>query len=99
MTYRLIIKPYAERDLEEAYVWYNEKQEGLGNRFLEQVERSLQFVEINPQQYQFRYKEVRMTKVNRFPFCLHYTIEEDAIFVHAVLSTSRNPEIWRTRTK
>ena len=99
MIYRLIIKPSAEKDMEEAYVWYNQKQDGLGNRFLDQVERSLQYVVNNPHQYQFRYKEVRMIKVNRFPFCLHYTVEVDAIFVHAVLSTSRNPEIWKIRMK
>jgi plasmid stabilization system protein ParE len=97
MAYKLIIKPLAERDITETYQWYNEKQAGLGDDFLNELERSLDFIKANPNQYQIRYKEVRMTKVRRFPICLHYTLTEHLIFVHAVLSTSRNPRIWKER--
>ena len=95
----LVIKPLAEKDIAETYIWYNEEQEGLGDTFLDQLERSLEFIDQNPRQYQIRYKEVRMAKINRFPICLHYTIEEDTVFIHAVLNTSRDPQIWKKRTR
>lgn len=99
MSYTLVIKPLAEKDIAETYTWYNEEQEGLGDTFLDQLERSLEFIEKNPGQYQIRYKEARMVKINRFPICLHYTIEEDTVFIHAVLSTSRDPQIWKKRIR
>jgi hypothetical protein len=98
MSYRLVIKPLAEKDITELYTWYNKEREGLGDNFLDELERSLEYVEMNPEQYQIRYKEVRMTKINLFPICLHYTIEGSKIFIHAVLSTSRDPQIWKRWT-
>jgi toxin ParE1/3/4 len=97
MSYRLIIKPLAENDIKECYAWYTRKQEGLGDNFLDEFERSLEFIERNPEQYQTKYKAVRTTKVNRYPICVHYTIEENTIFIHAVTSTSRDPQIWKER--
>jgi len=66
MSYRLVIKPLAEKDIEESYTWYNQEKAGLGHSFLDQLERSFEFIEMNPGQYQVRYKDVRMAKINRF---------------------------------
>jgi toxin ParE1/3/4 len=98
MNGRLVIKPLAEKDITESYTWYNQEQEGLGDTFLEELEKSFDLIEMNPDLYQIRYKEVRMAKINRFPICLHYTIEGNTVFIHAVLSTSRDPQIWKKRT-
>jgi toxin ParE1/3/4 len=97
MAYNLIITPLAEQDIAESYQWYNEQQDGLGNDFLNELERSLDLIKTNPHQYQVRYKQIRMTKVRRFPICLHYLVREEEIFVQAILSTSRNPRIWRKK--
>jgi len=98
MSYSLVIKPLAEKDIAETYKWYNQEQEGLGDTFLDQLERSLEFIKKTPAQYQIRFKDVRMVKVNRFPICIHYTIEENTVFVHAALSTSRDPQLWKKWT-
>jgi toxin ParE1/3/4 len=97
MSYRIVIKPLAEKDIVELYTWYNQEKEGLGDDFLTELERSLEFIKANPYQYQIRYKGVRMTKINSFPICLHHTVQEEVVFVHAVLSTHRNPRIWEKR--
>jgi hypothetical protein len=49
--------------------------------FLNELERSLDLIKTNPHQYQVRYKQIRMTKVRRFPICLHYLVREEEIFV------------------
>ncbi|MBT1704826.1 type II toxin-antitoxin system RelE/ParE family toxin [Chryseosolibacter indicus] len=79
MSYCLIVKPLAEKDIEEIYSWYNQQRVGLGDIFLTELERSFDFIEKGPAQYQVRYKEVRMTQIKSFPICVHYTIEEDTI--------------------
>ena len=33
MSYRLVIKPLAEKDIEESYTWYNQETAGLGHSF------------------------------------------------------------------
>lgn len=97
MAYKLVIKPLAELDIAESYQWYDEKLEGLGDDFLNELERSLELIKTNPHQYQVRYKATRMAKLRRFPVCLHYLIGEEAIFVQAVLSTYRSPRMWKER--
>lgn len=39
MKYRLIIKPEAESDILKIAQWYEEKKEGLGSEFLEELEK------------------------------------------------------------
>lgn len=94
MSFRLIIKPLAERDILESYHWYNQQSPGLGDDFLSELENILHFIESNPNQYQIRYKNIHMAKVHSFPFCIHYTIENETVFIHAVLSNMRDPENW-----
>lgn len=97
MSYLLVIKPSAENDITDIYTWYNQEQRGVGDTFIDQLEKSLEFIKKNPEQYQIRYKDIRMVKVNQFPICLHYTIEGNTVFIHAALSTSRDPQRWKKR--
>lgn len=46
MNYRLILRQEAERDLDQAYNWYNEKVPGLGSDFLVIVERTLESIRL-----------------------------------------------------
>lgn len=50
MAYKLVIKPLAELDIAESYQWYDEKLEGLGDDFLNELERSLELIKTNPHQ-------------------------------------------------
>lgn len=97
MNYEVIIKPDAALDLTEIVLWYESKNEKLGRRFLEAIEVKIQFLELNPNLYQARYKKIRFTLVRRFPYAIHYTIEEQKVYIHAVLSTNRNSRIWKER--
>ena len=92
--YRLIIKAQAEIDLLEAAQWYERQQEGLGGQFLDAVDDKLMKVVQNTLLHQLRYKMVRFALINRFPFAIHYKVEDKTIFIIAVLSTHRNPRIW-----
>lgn len=98
MRYRLIVKPLAENDILESYHWYEQQSVGLGDDFLSELGSTLNLIESNPQQYQVRYKDVHMAKINRFPYCIHYTIEQNTVFIHAVLNTKRNPENWNRKS-
>ena len=95
MTYKVIIKPSAEADLKEIYQWYNSKKDGLGERFIDELENKIHVLEANPESFQKRYKAIRFLLVKKFPYCIHYTVEGENVFVHAILSTSRNPKIWK----
>ena len=82
-------------DVSEITKWYESKKEELGSQFLESIDLKVEFLELNPKLYQVRYKETRFALLGNFPYAIHYTIEEGKVYVHAVLSTDRDPTIWK----
>lgn len=41
MNYEVLLRPEAEADITEAYQWYEEQAEGLGEEFLRAVDACL----------------------------------------------------------
>jgi toxin ParE1/3/4 len=95
--YRLIFKPFAEDEATQAALWYNDKSSGLGNDFLLALDAKINAIQRNPTQFQEVYKSIRRAVISRFPFGVFFTIENDTIYILAVLHTSRNPKIWKGR--
>ena len=48
MSYRLSISGFAELDLLDAMVWYEEQREGLSNEFELSIDASLSLIERSP---------------------------------------------------
>ena len=48
MSYRLKIRQAAEADVAEAAQWYNQRQPGLGEKFIREVDRAITRVLENP---------------------------------------------------
>ena len=49
MSYKIILRPEAELDLEDAYDWYENHLKGLGADLLAKVDDSLNIIKENPQ--------------------------------------------------
>ena len=94
MKYNLIVKPEAELDMLEAAKWYEDKQENLGSRFLEEAEEKLYLITQNPLHYQIRYKITRLALIAHFPYAIHFLVEDKYVIVLAVLGTREDPEKW-----
>lgn len=95
--YKLIVNPFAEEDALKAAVWYNNKSEGLGNEFLLALDAKINEIQRNPNHFQVVYKNIRRALTNRFPFGIFFIVENDTIYILAILHTSRNPKIWKDR--
>ena len=91
--YKVFISSHAYDDIQKAINYYNDKQRGLGKKFHLAVKSTISKLRSNPF-YQIRYDEVRCLSVKRFPFMLHFTIDEttESVFVYAVIHTSLDPE-------
>jgi len=59
MKKEIIIRPAAKLEIAEAYRWYEERRDGLGNDFLLCVEESLEKIGRSSDQYPVVHREVR----------------------------------------
>jgi hypothetical protein len=101
MNYRLKVDPYARIELEDHIEWYNMKQAGLGNRLFNNIKEAFSRIEQNPFGYALRYKNTRAIPLKKFPFTIHYVIDEEnkTIGILSFFKTHQNPEKWKRRTK
>jgi len=90
----VIFSELAKLELEDAELYYEFQQEGLGKRFKlsikEGITRILQF----PMSWPFEKDEIRKCILARFPYKILYSIEEDHIFIIAIAHTHRKPNYW-----
>ncbi len=68
MKFRLIIRPEAEDDLKDAFLWYEDKRDGLGYDFLLQIDAGMRFIERNPQIHPIEFKGTRKHIIRRLIF-------------------------------
>jgi plasmid stabilization system protein ParE len=94
MSYSTILHPRARKELLEAWIWYEEKQSGLGDRFENEVYKRINQIEQNPERYPERKKTFHETKIKTFPFLVIYRIEKEQslIIVSSIFHTKRNPK-------
>jgi len=92
-VYRLQILQKAREDMQKSAIWYDEQQQGLGNKFILEVVRSFRLIEANPLHYEEKFsKKFRFANVNIFPFVIVFKIKGKEVIVNAVFHTSRNPK-------
>jgi len=85
----------ARQEIKIAFSWYEEKQLGLGERFLAMLERKVKFLSKNPLTYPLKHKFLRIAKINVFPFVIVYEVFEDKVVIYHVFHTRRNPNFWK----
>jgi toxin ParE1/3/4 len=94
MSFEIIVTPSADAEITEAYQWYEEQRQGLGEEFLNELERSQSIIKQDPFLFQIRHNQKRVAPLHRFPYLLIYEIEEVSFILYAVFHTSREPKNW-----
>ena len=97
MNYHLEISAGAENDIKASFLWYEEQQNGLGEKFESIISSTFKLIQKNPFAYQTRYEHVRIAFSKKFSFGVHFSISNHVITIHAVLHTSRSPKNWKKR--
>ena len=98
MAYSVVIEPVALQDIQQGIDYYDDQQIGLGEKFEAAVNKHLVSIEKNPF-FQVRYDNVHCLPVKKYPYMIHFTINEadKVVTVRAVFHTSLDPEKWTER--
>jgi len=97
MSRQFTIHEMAEVEVNEAADFYDLENSGLGNVFLDEVERAIRAISQYPKVGLLVRHGVRKMSLLKFPYSLVYTVRSDEIRILAVAHQKRRPFYWRSR--
>ena len=71
MNYTYRFHPLTKQDYNEAYAWYEDKQKGLGERFLKAVRKKIEEIGLHPEVHGSKgSRKFREAAIDFFPYLL-----------------------------
>ena len=96
-TFSVFFTPESKEDALDAYFWYEQYSPELGKSFHECLDSKIELLKQNPKTASYIYKDLRSSKIKKFPFNIIYKVTGSQIHVIAIFHHSRNPKEWRKR--
>ena len=72
-------------DLFEAQQYYYLISKELGKRFTDSFNDEMSRLEINPESFQKRYRNINIVFTKTFPYGIHYIIIENVVYIQRIL--------------
>jgi len=89
----------AQRDLLDGYRFYENREIGLGNYFLDSLYSDIDSLQLYAGIHGIHFGRFHRMLSKRFPFAIYYRIEGDKAVVYAILDCRRRPAWTRKRLK
>ena len=89
--------PEAEAEFNEAIEYYEGCELGLGYDFSIEGLAAIQNIINYPTAWPIIEEDVRRCLVNRFPYGVVYSCEQDETFILAIMHLRRHPDYWKNR--
>ncbi len=83
----------AVNELRESVDWYELSAEGLGLRFMDEIDSTIERIKLNPALYQKITGKIRKIQVNKFPFSVFYKTEDCTLIILRIFHNKRKPKI------
>ena len=97
MRLRSFVGPEAQTDIREAARWYEDRESGLGSRFLREIRTTLLHISGNPVMFPIIEDDARRALLHKFPYSIYFLNEHEGVRVIAVLHQHRRPDAWKSR--
>jgi hypothetical protein len=97
LTRPVRVSSLAALDLQQAREWFDQREGGLGDRFLASVEQTLERISQNAEQYQIVLLDLHRAPIRRFQYSIWYRVLPDESIVVAALSDRRDLALARGR--
>lgn len=96
---KVVFLDAASHELRDAVHYLENKQAGLGERFLQQARRAELLIERFPHGGHPLGSHLRRLALTRFRYVLIYRLRDDIAEVIAITHERRHPRYWRLRVK
>jgi len=94
---KLTFHPDVSFEIKSSYCWYQEKADGLGKDFINELELAYQAIIDFPQTWPKFQNGFRRFLLSKFPFSVIYRKNGNLIYVVTVMHNSRKPGYWLIR--
>jgi toxin ParE1/3/4 len=95
----VVKEPAAGKELIDAAAFYERRRPGLGDRFIDEVERVIALLLEHPELGAGVGQDFRFVVLDRFPFRLVYAVEQSVIRIIAIAHQKRRPDYWHGRVE
>ncbi|WP_310558899.1 type II toxin-antitoxin system RelE/ParE family toxin [Flavobacterium sp.] len=98
MVFKVLIVKRADLEIEEAVQYYENIQKGLGEKFLLDYKDHLKTLYKFPF-FEEKYNIVRTLPLKKFPYTIHFTVDENEkiVSIQAVTSNHQDPNTTRLK--
>jgi hypothetical protein len=93
MKYRLTTA--ANNQIRSVLIYYETAETGLGGKFLDEFEATIQRILAMPTAWKPLSKRTRRCLLHRFPYGVIYQIRADEILVVSLMDLRRDPQSWK----
>jgi plasmid stabilization system protein ParE len=90
----ILLTPSAQEDLQNAWDYLNEQQDGLGNEFLDEFVKVTDLLLDFPKLYKAVRGDIRRGIIRRFHYIFTYVIDNDSIIIARIIHASHNTEYY-----
>jgi toxin ParE1/3/4 len=95
----VVFTKLAQREIDAAAQWFENRKEGLGEQFYRRVDEAAGEIELNPEGFQKVYKDMRRVGLRQFKeWALFFRILQDNSLVIGCLSGKRHPTLSKERS-
>ncbi len=84
----------ASYEFRQSVEWYESKVHGLGLKFTDEIDSTIERILLNPDFYQRVTGQIRKIQANKFPYSVFYTIEDDTLVILRIFHHKRTPLTW-----
>jgi len=97
-NFEIIIQKRAELEVDEILEYYEQLSEGLGVRFYTEYKSVVETLKNIPF-FEVKYNIVRKLPLKKFPYSIHFTVDEfeKMVSIHAITCDYQNPEVTRIK--
>jgi plasmid stabilization system protein ParE len=87
----------ARREISEAAIFYAERSQEIGERFLDAVESAILKIRETPERFRQLEPNLYHCRVAGFPYAIIYKVTKTELVILAVRHDRRRPDYWRSR--
>jgi plasmid stabilization system protein ParE len=95
---QVTFQPAAQKEMFESVAYYDQKDDGLGAKFLDEIDSTLSLISNYPESGTLLNGYARRVLLNGFPYGIVYRIYNNQIVILAVMHLRLKPNYWVIRS-